>query len=630
MFDFEVFPDWWCCVFGELPEDLNVTEDVKNDMVVVTSDDVNARTNLLNMLRKEGFAQCGYNIKGYDLIIANAIYQGFTPEQVKIVSDIIINPSLKFSSKEHMRLAPFASKRLYNIPYQDLMDDGEGSLKEKEAVLGLNIIESNIPFDKSNLTDEEKAEVIYYCKHDVFAAMYYYKEVVHPYTCTKLSLEKAFGIPEVTIRASTNAKLVGIALGAVRTTFSDRDRVDIDIPNNVKPYVYDNLPNNVAEHLRTSTDSLKVRLFENDISFGNGGVHSTLMNNLYIESNDEWQLLILDATSYYPSLLIQLDCLSRAVRNKNIFSDIFKRRVEIKHKENPTPEDMEIQRALKLILNTTFGASGNKWLDLYDPHMCTRTCRLGQMLLVALANKIYRTINGVRITQTNTDGLMIYLRKKDIPTLMSLSDEWTECTKINMEYTMLDKMWQRDVNNYLIVEEGGKIKRKGGWLQDSFLRPGYVAVGALSAFVSSKAVQQYLLNGTDIVESIVKNNNIFDFAITCKKGPSYRGVVQRHADGTEEELFKCNRVYASKDKSLGKIYKYKMYKGKISYAQMPTIPDHCRLINHDLRTYKFDDIKSDIDYMYYVDRAAGLLDMQWNKLSSDKISITDEFDYFKI
>ena len=128
-----------------------------------------------------------------------------------------------------------------------------------------------------------------------------------------------------------------------------------------------------------------------------------------------------------------------------------------------------------------------------------------------------------------------------------------------MEEDLVDKIWQRDVNNYLMIKDGGEVKRKGLWLMDTWTKPGYFLISPLTAYVSQKAVIKYYTEGKDILESIVENRNLIDFAITCKKGPTYRGVVQRFADGTEQELYKCNRVYASKDASLGQIYKYKMW-----------------------------------------------------------------------
>lgn len=145
-FDFEVFPHWWCCTFGDLPDGA-IDENIKDNFVVVRSDELNARDKLINLMKEDDVCVAGYNIKHYDLSIANAIYQGFTPEQVKIVSDIIVRPDTAWSTKEHIRLQPFAKRKLSCV-YQDLMDDSNGSLKEKEAILGMDIMESEVPLTK--------------------------------------------------------------------------------------------------------------------------------------------------------------------------------------------------------------------------------------------------------------------------------------------------------------------------------------------------------------------------------------------------------------------------------------------------------------------------------------------------
>lgn len=629
-FDFEVTPNWWLCVFGDYPDEVDgkIPDKIKENFVEVNSDMPNCRDLLLSIIRENDVVEAGYNVKGYDLIIANAIYQGFTPQQIYTISGIIINPANAYVSKEAMRLAPFAKKKLQGVVYQDLLDDGTGSLKEKEAVLGLDIRESNVSFDKEDLTPDDKADLTYYCKHDVYSAMEFFRCVVHPYTEAKLALGRRFNIPEGTCRMSTNARLVSIALNAVRTSFPDSEKIELEIPSKIREYCYNNLPNNILEHIRTSTDVLTTKLFDNEVNFGNGGIHSVLTPNLYVESDDDWILVNIDATSYYPSIMIQLGCLSRAVRSPQLFTEIFDERVRIKHLPNPTKKDKDDQKAYKLILNTTFGASGNKWLDLYDPHHCTKVCRIGQLFLGALAYKMSCYIPGLKVIQTNTDGILIYCRRKDMPKVRELTAEWTYYSGINMEEDEASKIWQRDVNNYLMVTSKGDVKRKGGWLIDSYEKPGYVMVGALSAFVSAKAVTQYLLNGTDIVESIVSNQNVKDFVMTCKKGPSYSGVIQRFNDGTEVDLFKCNRVIATTDTNAGMIYKWKRYKDRISYTQMANIPDHCKLMNADLDTYEFNDIKKELDYMYYMGRSADLLDMQWNCIRNGSMTLSNEFNYF--
>lgn len=629
-FDFEVLPNWWCCVFGDLPEDwkqTGITRDIKETFVTIDSDMSGARDKLMSLLYEKDIVKSGYNIKGYDLIIANAIYQGLTPPEVKIISDMIINPSLAYESRENYLLSSFTKRKLSNILFADLMDDTRGSLKEKEAILGLNILESDVSFDKQDLTSQDKDSIIYYCKQDVYAAMQFYMQVVESYITTKLAVAEHFNIPTDTAYKSTNARMVALVLKAKRKSFEDAEKIEIELPNKIRQYCYDNVPSKILERLMTSTEGFTVKLFNNDVSYGNGGIHSVYCKELYVESDDEWTLVNIDAESYYPSMLIQFDTLSRAVQDRGSLKYIFDERMKIKHKENKTEYDNFIQLANKLILNTTFGASGNKWLDLYDPHNCTKTCRLGQIFLTALAMKLTKTVPSLKIIQTNTDGILSYFRRKDIDLVRKCTKEWTEISGINMEEDEIQKIWQRDVNNYLLVKKDGKIKRKGGWLNDTIYRIGSVMLSPPAALVCNKAVIKYLTEGKDIIKSIVSCKDLSDFIMICTKGPTYRGTFQLVSTGIEIPLFKCNRVIATKDSYYGKIYKYKVYKGVRHIAQMPNIPDKCLPVNEDLEDYDFDTVSKTIDYSYYILRAMDLVNLDWQQLKCNELFKTDKFNY---
>ena len=630
-FDFEVFPNWWCCVFGDLPEDWKenkVTEAIKNNFRVVSSDSPTARDDLMKELLEKDVVKSGYNIKGYDLIIANAIRQGLSPQEVKIVNDLIINPNLAYESKEHYILKSYIYKKLSSIEYVDLMDDCTGSLKEKEAILGLNVLESNISFDKEDLSESDKQEVIHYCKQDVYAAAQFYMQVVDPYVVTKLAVGKHFNIPYNTCIKSSNARVVAMALGAVKRQWPDAEKISIELPEKIRSYCYENLPSKILDKILNNTDGFTVDLFGNTVSFGNGGIHSVFKENLYVEENEDYCLLNVDAESYYPSMLIQFKTLSRNVSNPDALKYVFEERMRIKHKPEKTAEDDSIQKADKLILNTTFGASGNKWLDLYDPYMCTKTCRVGQIFLASFACKINKTIPSATIIQTNTDGILVYLLRKDLDKLKELEHEWTRVSGINMEEDYVAKIWQRDVNNYLLVMTNGKVKRKGGWLNDTIYRPGYVTLASLQAFVCTKAAQKYLLNKESVFKNIVSCTNLNDFAMVCTKGPTYRGVIQMMGNGTERELFKANRVIATIDENYGLIYKYKIYKGERRLAKMPNIPEHCLPVNEDLSSYDFcKDIQPRLDYSYYIMRTADLLDIPWQQLVGKEVFDNHNFDF---
>jgi hypothetical protein len=162
-------------------------------------------------------------------------------------------------------------------------------------------------------------------------------------------------------------------------------------------------------------------------------------------------------------------------------------------------------------------------------------------------------------------------------------------------------------------------------LIDNYLKPGYIKIAPLQAYVCGKAAIQYLVNGVDPMQYILNNTTLSDFAITCKKGPSFRGVVWRDSNGRETELFKCNRVYATKNTSKGRLYKYKVYKGEIRYNQMPDTPEHCELINDALKNYDFDVVKKDIDYVCYYLKTIDLLDLEWRRLDGTSLSKTDDF-----
>lgn len=629
-FDFEVYPNWWCCVFGDMPDNKIINNNVKETFNVVTSDDDYSRDNLIKYLKENNYVCMGFNIKHYDLCISNAVYQGFNPQQIRIINDLIIRPDLLFNSKEALRLSPFAKKKYTNLVYEDLKDDvGSMSLKEIEAILGLDIMETSVPFDKVDLTEEDKQDIIKYCKQDVYASMVYFDKIVRPYCETKLLIGKHHNIDEKICYKSTNAQAVALALGAKRSYFPDSEKIDFQLPVQIKEYCYENLPSKIVDKILTSTDGFEIELFDNIVSFGNGGIHSVYSTNLYVESDANYALVNIDAASYYPSIMIQFNLLSRAVKNPKVFKAIFDERIAIKHKPIKTADDEEINMADKLILNTTFGASGNKYLDLYDPYMCTQVCRVGQILLGAFANKLYKSINSAKIIQTNTDGILVYVKRSELSKVISLMNEWTAVSNIQMELEDVQKIWQRDVNNYVMVElDKGKevVKSRGAWLKDITHRIGGVRLTPLSAFVCSKAAKEFLIHGTDILTSIIQNTNLSDFIMTCTKGPSYRTVVHRMADGTEIELYKANRVIATKDTKYGRLYKIKYYKDKISYTQMPNTPENCLTMNYDLDSYNFNEIRKQIDYMYYVNRTIDLLDIEWQQLLGDKLFKIDKFN----
>ena len=99
--------------------------------------------------------------------------------------------------------------------------------------------------------------------------------------------------------------------------------------------------------------------------------------------------------------------MSRNVPDPKVYSDIYVLRKQLKKQaqeelatNGKTDKYKQLQSAqtgLKLILNTVYGATKNKYNALYDPYMAGSLCYTGQILLAALANKLYNNIQDLKV-----------------------------------------------------------------------------------------------------------------------------------------------------------------------------------------------------------------------------------------
>lgn len=312
-----------------------------------------------------------------------------------------------------------------------------------------------------------------------------------------------------------------------------------------------------------------------------GGIHGA-MPQLFIDSDNKKVILNYDVSSYYPSLMIQNKYLSRNISNAKVFEDTFHRRLKAK-----AEGDKKTANALKLVLNTTYGASNNKYNDLYDPLMAHSVCISGQLYLLELAVSLGNAIKDFTLCQLNTDGIMIYIPRSDIETARSIVNEWSTRTGFGMEEDNIAQLRQRDVNNYCIRKSDGSIKAKGGVLSDwkggSFKHSSLVVV--------CRALLYKLLDDKAIEDTIDECDDIFDFQMITKTGSTYEKCV--HATGIgEHEVQRVNRVYASKNANLGTLYKVKSDRSR---TKIPSCPEHAIIDNEGILTI------DKIDKQWYID-----------------------------
>ena len=121
---------------------------------------------------------------------------------------------------------------------------------------------------------------------------------------------------------------------------------------------------------------LKIEIANVPHILGWGGIHGAKVN--YATNGI---IVNMDVSSYYPSLIINYDYLSRNAK-PNKYKDFFD--MQVKYKE----ENDSRSEPLKIVLNATFGLSKYKYSALYDPLQANNICVAGQLLLLDLIEKL--------------------------------------------------------------------------------------------------------------------------------------------------------------------------------------------------------------------------------------------------
>lgn len=507
---------------------------------------------------------CGYNSKGYDQHILKAIACGADPQLVKSINDFIIVEDRP--GWEHW----FLRKNKFWFDSFDLMDDTQvgTSLKHIEAHLGLDIEETEVDFDIDRpLTPEEIASTIHYCKYDV-AMTAKLLTLRKGYLEAKLNVGRSIGLSDQKSLYMTNARLTAAALEA---EYVQRyDERDYSYPDNLDQSL---IPSEVLEffdrmHDETISDkdlfssklSLMVDGAEAIIAFG--GIHHAQPN--YTESSAGNRVIRnFDVASLYPSLMVYCGYTSRNIPSSQIFEDFYHKRLQAKKSG-----DKKTANTLKLILNTTYGASLAKTNPLYDPLMGRSVCITGQLYVLELAMRYLRECKTLRIIQLNTDGLMISLEADELPIVYRLNDEWQQSKHLELEEDKISTICQKDVNNYVMVFEDGKVKTKGAYVTYGTAPAGAFKINNDHTIVK-KAVIDYIVNGTPVEDTIYRCTDIKEFQIIAKAGGGYKSVYRVPVDFEERKKRwqKENRFRDSQNKLVNPRFTWDCYDGPRSTVQ---------------------------------------------------------------
>jgi len=279
---------------------------------------------------------------------------------------------------------------------------------------------------------------------------------------------------------------------------------------------------------------------------------------------------------------------SRNIPSPEVFENVLEQRMKAK-----AAGDKVTANALKLVVNTTYGAMLNQYNDLFDPLMGRSVCITGQLFLLEMAQNLYQNVEDLRIVQLNTDGVMIEFYEDQYDEVLAIVNEWQSRTGFELEEDSVSMIAQKDVNNYVEVQPNGSVKTKGGYLVRGIAPAGAFNINNNACIVAT-ALKEYFVNGTPVEETINACDDIFQFQLIAKAGAKYREAYHL-VDGEQVPVQKVNRVYATKDERYGKLFKVKAENDATAKIEM--LPEHCIIDNDNNLTI------ADVDKTFYIEMA---------------------------
>ena len=587
----------------------------------------------------------GYNCEHFDKILSHGILSGklTTPGRVFECSNAIINAQ-DADIPLFGILGKFDIADYYTSPIlsYDVMGDGSFmSLKQNEGFMGMDIVESVVPFDLDRpLTEEEKRDVEKYNRADLYGTLERFKQRKNAFK-TKMLLVKEFGLP-INYICKTNAKLTEAILLSQNKGVNTRLKKNFqlcDLPVNWEipelKQIYDFFIEALRELERhkweTKKCDKKKLSMDLDIlgvthTFALGGVHGGIKHYI-CRPEDKKKIVWVDVSSLYPNILCQWDLLSRQVDKNGVeaFKNMVQVRMDIKAKLHDESLSKDEKKALKdqaarykLILNTTSGCMKDKFKKIYDPEYNTKMCMLGQLSLMDLVFRLqnakrkskpaWALEDGVltsstpteyfKLIQSNTDGIALELLTPDAEAIIdSVCGGWEKDWRFSLEKTVADNLYEKDVNNYVFRDEGGGIKVKGAYVT-KFSENNEQDTLAILA----QAVVNYFLEGKDIRETICNPDNLAtDYQMIKKLGGMYDTPTWKRESG-DEIVQKVNRIFPSTDLKNGGLYKHKKSKDIGVLDKVEGTPEHVLIYNYDIRGKKIGEL-ANIDYEWYVAEA---------------------------
>ena len=278
---------------------------------------------------------------------------------------------------------------------------------------------------------------------------------------------------------------------------------------------------------------------------GLGGVHGSVESTSIIPTKKE-TIVDIDYRSLYPRMIIVNDFSPKHLGSKfaGIYSHMYNMRNNVlkpamKKCEYGSKEYKDLDRkqdSMKLVLNSSFGQTGQRFSKIYDPNTMLNTTLTGQLTLMMVIEKLH--LKGYRTFYANTDGITLKVRKKDVKKVQKITQKFDKETGLEMEYNFFKSSHIRDVNNFINITDDGKVKSKGAFGEPNLEKNAHVPI-------VFEAVRKFLQDGTPMNKTIKKCKVVKDFCSSraVTGGAMYAtSIPEMYPDGWEESLTRNKRI----------------------------------------------------------------------------------------
>lgn len=413
------------------------------------------------------------------------------------------------------------------------------------------------------LSSDKFDDIILYCKNDVNATHEFLKKSKK---LVELRFSQQIENPHLELfnkSDSTIGEMLFLDLMSSRLEIDkpklkkmQTRREFIELKEVILPYIKFTTPefNSVLEFFKqqriteSTKDAFKHEMIFDGMkyAYGLGGLHAARGNSIHQSTEDE-MVLSIDFASFYPNISIKNKLYPEHLSEEFcvLYEELFEKRKMIP-KSNPQ------NTALKLLLNASFGKGGDEYSFLYDKKFQMAITVNGQLILSMLCEQLSQ-IEGVRMVMANTDGAELILPRSKRREVYDVCKGIEDLTELTLEYAVYDKLFTRDINNYLSVDVKGKAKTKGAFEIDVDFHKNR------SQRIVPIAVKKYFVDGISVEETVknhlksseygdIENQGIYDFCIGRKIQSNQHYTLERDDDTIIRRVDdKVIRFYVSND-----------------------------------------------------------------------------------